>query len=140
MPAPDETMWIKIEEDFCSKLNFPNVLGAIDDKHVLIQAPALSGLQFFCYKKTFNIVVLCLVDANYIFIAVDIGAYGKNTDDNIFNSSKLGKRLSINTLHVPPSKHMPGSDKFLPHVILGDEAFSLRIYLMRPYSRDEGPR
>jgi hypothetical protein len=80
--------------------------------------------------------MLCLVDANYKFIAVDIGAYGKNSDGNIFNNSKLRKRLSSNILHVPPSKHLPGSDKFLPHVVLGDEAFPLRIYLMRPYSRD----
>ena len=134
MPAPDEAMWIKIEEDFCSKWNFPNVLGAIDGKHVLIQAPALSGSQFFCYKKTFSIVMLCLVDANYKFIAVDIGAYGKNSDGNIFNSSKLGKRLSSNTLHVPPS------DKFLPHVILARRSISTTHLADETVFSGQGPR
>ena len=89
----------------------------------------------------FKHVTVVRLDLNMkLFTRQGIGAYGKNSDDNIFNSSKLGKRLSINTLHVPPSKHLPGSDKFLPDVILRDEAFSLRTYLMRPYSRDEGPR
>lgn len=34
----------------------------------------------FNYKKTFLMVLLALVDANYKFIVVDIGSYGKNSD------------------------------------------------------------
>ncbi|KAJ8969830.1 hypothetical protein NQ314_001559 [Rhamnusium bicolor] len=44
MPIPDEAMWLKIEHDFYTKWNFPN-LGAIDGKHVLIQAPPHRGTQ-----------------------------------------------------------------------------------------------
>jgi hypothetical protein len=30
MPSPDEKMWIETEKNFCNKLNFPNLIGAID--------------------------------------------------------------------------------------------------------------
>jgi hypothetical protein len=51
MPSPDEKMWIEIEKNVCNKWNFPNLIGAIDVKHVTIQAPPHSGSNFFCYKK-----------------------------------------------------------------------------------------
>jgi hypothetical protein len=35
--------------------------------------------------------MLCLVDANYKFIAVDVGTYGNNSDGNIFKNTNLGK-------------------------------------------------
>jgi hypothetical protein len=47
-------------------------------------------------KKTFNIVLLALVDANYQFINVDVGAYGRNSDGGIFTNSNLGKVLKNN--------------------------------------------
>ncbi|KAJ8970424.1 hypothetical protein NQ314_001241 [Rhamnusium bicolor] len=47
MPTPYEAMWLKIELDFYTKWNFPNLIGAIDGKHVLIQAAPHSGTQFF---------------------------------------------------------------------------------------------
>lgn len=136
MSQPDENGWKRIEKEFYCKWNFPNLLGAIDGKHVLIQAPPHTGSQFFCYKKTFSIVMLCLVDANYKFIAVDVGAFGKNSDGSIFKNSNFGKRLRNNELQFPSSKSLPGSKDVLPHVIIGDEAFPLCTNLMRPYSRE----
>lgn len=136
MPEPDETAWKRIEKEFYSKWNFPNLLGAMDGKHVLIQAPPHTGSQFFCYKKTFSIVMLCLVDANYKFIAVDVGAFGKNSDGSIFKNSRFGKKLRGNQLQFPPSKPLPGSNQVLPHVIIGDEAFPLCTNVMIPYSRE----
>ena len=137
MPSPDEKMWIEIEKSFCNKWNFPNLIGAIDGKHVIIQAPPHSGSNFFCYKKTFSTVLLALVDANYRFIAIDVGAYGKNSDGGIFSNSNLGKSLKYNKLQIPPGKQLPGSEENLPYVIIGDEAFPLSTYLMRPYSGDQ---
>lgn len=101
---PTTAAWQGIEEGFKNKWNFPNCIGAIDGKHVNIIAPPNSGSLFFNYKKTFSIVLLAIVDPEYRFIAVDIGAYGKNSDGGIYSSSTFGKALERNTLNIPCDK------------------------------------
>lgn len=133
MPAPTEETWRQIAADFWEHWNFPNCIGAIDGKHVKIRAPPNSGSLFFNYKQTFSIVLLAVVDANYKFVAVDIGSYGKNSDGGIFSNSRLGERLEKNTLNIPPETMLPGTGTVVPHVLVGDEAFPLKLYLMRPY-------
>ena len=41
--------------------------------------------------------------------------------------------LEANTLNIPNSKPPPKSEKPLPFVIVGDEVFPLKKYLLRPY-------
>lgn len=137
MPTPDEFLWMSSEIIFREKWNFSNAVAALDGKHILFQAPAHSGSMYYCYKKHFSTVLLALVDANYKFIATDVGACGKNSDANIFKNSNLGKRLSDGSLNMPSPKALPGGNTVLPHVIIADEAFGLSTYLMRPYSRDD---
>ncbi|KAL4092436.1 hypothetical protein QTP88_026937 [Uroleucon formosanum] len=107
MLVPTEQKWKEIASKFWTCWNFPNCLGAIDGKHVTIQAPPNSGSQYFCYKKTFSIVLLALVDAHYNFIAVDVGSFGKNSDGGIMAHSQLGKALDQNKLNVPPKEALP---------------------------------
>lgn len=133
MPTPNKAIWEESEKQFSAFWNFPNCIGALDGKHVIIQAPKKSGSLYFNYKKTFSIVLLALVGADYKFIAVDIGSYGKNSDGGIFSRSALGKGLQNNTLDIPDAKILPGMQEPLPHVIVGDEAFPLKQYLLRPY-------
>jgi hypothetical protein len=86
-------MWKSVANDFCTLWNFPSCLGALDGKHITIQSPSNSESLYFNYKKTFSNVLLAFVDAQYNFIAVYVGAYGKNSDGGIFGNSHLGKAL-----------------------------------------------
>ena len=44
--------WMEIENEFREKWNFSHCLGAIDGKHIVIQAPTRLGSDYFNYKKT----------------------------------------------------------------------------------------
>jgi len=131
LPQPTEEEWNKNGEEFYSLWQFPNCIGAIDGKHTEIQAPHNSGSLLFNYKKTFSVVVLVLVDANYKFTMIDLGGYGKSSE-GLFTRSILGKLLEANTLNISNSKPPPNSQEPLPFVTVDDEAFPLKKYLLRP--------
>jgi hypothetical protein len=70
-----------------------------------------------------------------INLVVDIGLHRRNSDGGIFTHSKLGKHLEAH-LRIPEDKQLPGTC-LAPHVIVGDEAFPLKTYLMRPYPESQ---
>lgn len=67
--------WKDVADAFSEKWNFHHCCGAIDGKHVRIQAPPRSGGRYYNYKGYHSIIMLALVDANYKFLYVDVGAY-----------------------------------------------------------------
>ena len=77
---------------------------------------------------------MALVDADYKFVYVDIGAQGRISDGGVFNNCKLSKRLQNNTLNLPKPEVLPGTDLICPFMIIADDAFPLKTYLMKPYS------
>ncbi|KYN18355.1 hypothetical protein ALC57_09335 [Trachymyrmex cornetzi] len=56
LSKPSCKSWSQIAEVFFLKWQFPNCVGAIDGRHMQIQAPANSGSEFF-NKKHFSIVL-----------------------------------------------------------------------------------
>lgn len=82
LSEPSQNEWKEISKEFETKWNLPLCDGALDGKHIRIEAPPKSGTKYFNYKKYFSIILLALCDANYNFICVDIGAYGKNLQQN----------------------------------------------------------
>lgn len=141
-PRPTEHMWRAIASKFWDKWNFPNCLGAIDGKHVTIMSPAHSGSLFFNYKRTFSIVLLALADAEYRFTFVQVGDFGRTSDGGVFSGSALGRGMEAKTLSVPADCPLPGSGVQgpLPYTMVGDAAFPLKTYLMRPFPGNRIPR
>ncbi|XP_059923651.1 uncharacterized protein LOC132469674 [Gadus macrocephalus] len=107
MQMPKEEEWRAIAEEFEKEWDFPNCIGAIDGKHVTIRAPPCSGSMYHNYKGTFSIVLLAVVDANYCFRMVDVGAYGKGSDGGTLRASAFGKALQAGTLHIPADRSLP---------------------------------
>jgi len=79
---------------------------------------------------------MAIVNANYEFILVDIGEAGRQSDGGVFSHSNLGIAFEQKLLKIPKPRALPGSSKKFPFVLVGDEAFPLKDYLVKPYSRD----
>ena len=77
LAEPNQKAWEKIADGFQKTWNFPNCVGAVDGKHINIQAPINSGSKFFSYKKTYSIVLMAACDHKYRFTLIDVGAYGE---------------------------------------------------------------
>ncbi|XP_047132525.1 putative nuclease HARBI1 [Hydra vulgaris] len=131
-----ENEWKFIANEFERKWNFSNCIGAIDGKHIVMQAPSRSGSFYFNYKKSHSIVLMAVCNANYEFTLVDIGDTGRNSDGGVFGNSKMGIAFETKLLHIPEPNEPSGSSIKLPYVLIGDEAFPLKKYHMKPYPRE----
>lgn len=132
VPATAED-WQKVASEFNNKWNYPCCIGALDGKHIAIQQPPNSGSEFFNYKHFFSVLLLALVDANYRFLYVDVGAPGRAGDAGVFAASSLKQALERNTLNLPPAKTIEGIPCPVNYHIVGDDAFPLSKNIMKPY-------
>lgn len=134
-PELTEDRWKEIAEVFQNRTQFPNCLGAIDGKHVRIRKPVMSGSLFYNYKNYYSIVLLAIADANYKFIYIDVGAFGKDSDSTVFEGSDFYRRLYNNELNLPKAQSLPQTaGPNMPYMFVADEAFSLSKHIMRPYT------
>nr|XP_012217190.1 PREDICTED: uncharacterized protein LOC105669025 [Linepithema humile] len=124
--------WLEIANDFEELSNFIYCIGAIDGKHVTIQCPNNAGSTYYNYKHAHSVVLMAICDARYIFRFVDIGAYGRRSDGGIFGDSAIGKNFNANRMNEPKPSTVAGG-RILPYCLVGDEAFPLKSYLLRPY-------
>lgn len=135
MPKPTKDDWKKMSEEYKQLWNFTNCLGSLDSNHINIRCPIKGGSAYYNYNGWNSIVLLALVDAHYRFIAIDIGSYGRNSVGNVFAKSVLGDAMENKRLDVPDDSPLEENGEPMPYVIVADEAFPLKSYIMRPYSR-----
>ncbi|XP_016662197.1 uncharacterized protein LOC107884489 [Acyrthosiphon pisum] len=135
MPEPSSEQWRDIADKFYTKTQFPNCVGAVDGKHIRCVNPKNSGSIYFNYKKFFSIVLMAVVDAEYCFISIDVGAYGREGDSTVFKECPFGKRLYSEQLGLPAPVCLPNTsdNNPQPYVVIGDEAFGLHKNLLRPF-------
>jgi hypothetical protein len=133
-PPLTQEKFKEIAQGFASAGNIPHCIGAIDGKHVEVQAFPHSGSMVFNYKKTFSLVLMAICDSNYKFIYVDVGAHGSESDGGIWRRSGMGKRFYNGQLDIPPPQPLPGASEIAPFCFVGDEAFGAHQNLLTPYS------
>jgi hypothetical protein len=98
----------------------PNCVGAVDGKHVVIQAPYKSGSDFFNYKQSFSIVLMAVCDAYCRFTVVDIGAFGVTHDSVVLKNSGFGMALLNGHLGIPAPRNIPRTNVKRDNFVVGD--------------------
>jgi len=130
MPKTQEE-WLNVEKKYEDVWNFPHCIGAVDGKHVQLQAP--SGSNVFNYKSTFSIILMVVVDADYNFLYADVGCQGRISDSEVIQNTSFFKRLKEEKLEIPPAKKFTGREKAVPYVFVADDVFPLEENIIKPY-------
>ncbi|XP_029287077.1 protein ALP1-like [Cottoperca gobio] len=127
--------WRTISEEFRTKWNFPHTLGALDGKHIACRCPPNSGSMYYNYKGCYSIVLMALVDADYKFNWANVGGMGSASDVQIYNHCELKEGAENGTIGFPDPDSMPNGTQDVPYYWIGDDAFALRHYMMKPYGQ-----
>lgn len=132
MPQTPEK-WLNVSKRFFDQWNFPNYLGLMGGKHVILQAPIHSGTEFFNYKATFSIVLFALVDVDYNFLFANVGCQGRISDGGVLKNSILYEQLGNYELGILNPQLLPGKNRPVPYVFVVVGAFGLHDNIMKPY-------
>ncbi|XP_056392155.1 uncharacterized protein LOC130285056 isoform X2 [Hyla sarda] len=82
--------------------------------------------EYYNYKKFFSTILMGIADAQYRFITVDMGSYGRTNDSRVFKTSAMGRRIYSGKMGLPETRAFPGTDgPPMPFVFVGDKAFQM---------------
>lgn len=133
-----EEGWRAVAQGFQERWNMPHCMGALDGKHCSLKKPKNSGSVYYNYKGFFSIPLLALVDAGYKFLWAELGGFGSMSDAQIFLETDLRDALETNDANRPPACPLtedPEDTVNVPYFIVSDDAFALRDFCLKPYSR-----
>ncbi|XP_065363219.1 putative nuclease HARBI1 [Calliphora vicina] len=133
IPSSEEE-WKSVSEKFLQLWNFPNCIGSIDGKHVVMTAPTHSGSVYYNYKGTHSIVLMAISDASYKFLYIDVGSNGRISDGGVFRKCSFHNALVNKKLNIPPPKPLPMRTMPVPYLLVADDAFALTPNLIKPFS------
>lgn len=116
-------------------MEFPLLSGySMDGKHAMLQAPIHSG-SHLNYKGFFRIVLFAVVDADYCFTYVAEGFQGRLSDGGVFEGTTFKECMeNLDSTYQNHVRYLPGGTYPVSLVLLADDAFPLKPWIMKPYA------
>ena len=96
-----EDEWIKIAEKFENRRQYPNAIGAIDGKHMVIRKPSHGGSHYHNYKHSHSIILMAIAGSSYECLYTDVGTNGRVNDGGASNKCGFSKALENQELSIP---------------------------------------
>ena len=121
----------EIIEGFESTWGFPQVVGAIDGSHIPITRPVHNQADYYNRKGFHSIIIQAVVDYRYMFIDICVGWPGRVHDARVLGNSRLYLKATNGTLFPNWSRRISRVD--VPLLLLGDPAYPLMSWLMKPF-------
>uniref|UniRef100_A0A674IZS0 DDE Tnp4 domain-containing protein n=1 Tax=Terrapene triunguis TaxID=2587831 RepID=A0A674IZS0_9SAUR len=123
---------VQVIVDGFAAMGFPNCGGAIDGTHIPILSPEHQATEYINRKGYFSMLLQALVDHKGRFTNINMGWPGKVHDAHVFRNSGLFQKLEEGTFFLDQT--ITVGDVEMPIVILGDPAYPLMPWLMKPYT------
>lgn len=120
---------------FDRRWNYPGCIRAVDGKHIRIQKPSGRGSLFYNYKllKHYcSLVLMAVVNGNYKFLYVDVGAEGRSADGGTWGNCDFKKAIDAARLNIPPGVRLHGNKNISCHFV-GNDVFSLTTHMLKPF-------
>jgi len=81
-------------------------------------------------KALIALFFFAICDANYNFIYVDIGSFGRGSDSTVFKNSSFGQKFIRKEMNLSNPTPISVEGPNLPYFLIGDEAFPLTEYML----------
>ena len=114
-------------------LSFPYAFGAVDGCQLRIQCPIGEAARkdYWCFKQFYSIILMAIVDGKGRFMWSSAGMPGNCHDATLLQASNIWQ-------HLPTICHLSVDHVgaiSIPAMILGDNAFPFRSWLMKRYTQ-----
>lgn len=76
---------------------------------------------------------MAIADARYRFLYIDVGCNGRISDGGVFNKCTFAAAMNNDALKLPEPTPLLGRTMNVPFMIVADDAFALRINIMKPF-------
>ena len=95
--------------------------------------PSNAGSYYYNYKHTHSIILLAIAGPEYEFLYADVGSNGGVNDSGVWNKSSLLQAIQNGSVKLPKDDALPVNGVIAPYVFVGDDAFTLKKFMMKPY-------
>ena len=87
--------------------------------------------QYHNFKNFYSIILLGLVDPKYCFIWASVGVPGNTHGSTLLQSTSLWEKIAAGS--ILPQSVLEIEGQAIPPLILGDGAFPMRTWIIKPY-------